>query len=85
MSAAGVASAATATATLPPPFSHVSLDSLDAPLPFITAPGKALDNLLDGYKLVPATGDVPAHAVYTKDLIKSPNDDRQYRYASLVG
>lgn len=53
--------------------------SLNAPSPFVVAPGSALDNLLPGYTLVPATADHPAYAVFSQDIQKSPNDDRLYR------
>lgn len=51
--------------------------SFNAPSPFITAKGNAFDHLLPGYKVVDGQG----YALYEKEIIKSPNDDRTYRYA----
>ncbi|KAL8293043.1 hypothetical protein RQP46_000737 [Phenoliferia psychrophenolica] len=55
----------------------------DAPSPYVTAKGNVLDSLLPGYVKVPASGDLPAYAVYAHALEKSPNDDRDYRLILL--
>ena len=50
--------------------------------PFITAPGNPLDSLLPGYHLAKPPTTSPAttpYAIFSKDIIKSPNDDRLYR------
>jgi hypothetical protein len=54
-----------------------------APSPFITSSGSALDNLLDGYELVPAENGLPAYAIFTKPVEQSLNDDRLYRCVPL--
>lgn len=71
--------ATAATTTTPWVAPTIPFDPVKAPSPFITAPGNALDHLLPGYELVPATDDHPAYAIYTKEIERSPNDDRLYR------
>lgn len=55
--------------------------TFDAPSPYITAAGNSLDNVLPGYVKVPASGDLPAYAVFQDEIRTSPNDDRAYRCA----
>lgn len=70
-----------ATATTTPWVApNIPFNPVKAPSPFITASGNAFDHLLPGYELVPATSDHPAYAIYTKEIERSPNDDRLYRY-----
>jgi hypothetical protein len=51
---------------------------LNAPSPYITTP-QPFQNLLAGYELIPATGDIPEHALFKGEIQQSPNDDRLYR------
>ncbi|GAA6001144.1 hypothetical protein JCM10207_007430 [Rhodosporidiobolus poonsookiae] len=55
----------------------------DAPYPFVTAPGSALDHLPRGFEVVQTEGSKPTYAVYKGDIEKSPNDDREYRWILL--
>ncbi|KAI5476508.1 a-pheromone processing metallopeptidase ste23 [Pseudohyphozyma bogoriensis] len=73
---------ATMATHLPAPLSAVPIASLNARLPFVTVKDP-LENLLPGYTVVPANDGVPSYAVFDKDIIKSPNDDRSYRLLLL--
>lgn len=52
---------------------------VNAPSPFITSKGNPFDNLLPGYELIKSTNTMPEYALFTKEIIKSPNDDRLYK------
>lgn len=43
-----------------------------------------LQNLLPGYKFVPATDNSPAYAVFDQPIQNSLNDDREYRYVASL-
>lgn len=58
---------------------HADAYKPNAPSPFVTAPGEALQHLLDGYQLVEAKDGLPAYAQFTKELEQSENDDREHR------
>ena len=61
---------------------HSSLRSMATISPFITSPGSPLESLLPGYHLAqPATSSptTAPYAVFSQDIVKSPNDDRMYK------
>lgn len=55
-----------------------------APNPFVTMPNTiALDALPAGYTVVDTPEGQPKYALFTGEIERSPNDDRDYRYVSL--
>lgn len=59
----------------------IPFDNAHAPSPFVTDSPSPLDKPLPGYRVV--SGGHNDYAVFQHDLIKSPNDDRQYRLVLL--
>lgn len=60
------------------------LTSAEGRWPFVNGAGP-LQELLPGYKIMPAVDTSPAYAIFDQPIETSPNDDREYRYiASLA-
>ncbi|GAA6026838.1 hypothetical protein JCM8097_005898 [Rhodosporidiobolus ruineniae] len=51
----------------------------DAPYAFVTQPGNALDHLPRSYEVAQTAEGQPRYAVFTGEIERSPNDDREYR------